>query len=168
METVLEPTTRKRRKWLHWAVLLGLLLAVVTSGGAWWLLRDRQPPLTAEEQPFVGVWEPPAPIRTGSLPVETVAHEFRADRKVIYHRRDPRTGAYSTEDTGIRWRAADGKFFYCFRARSGPLGLISKPADVEMQVTWDGPDRIRLALVHHGPGNQPTDEFTRRPAAGGP
>lgn len=169
METVVvEPTTCKRRKWLLRVALLGLVLAVVSASLAWWLLRNRQPPLTAEEHQFVGIWEPPGPIRTGSLPGETVAHEFRADRKVIYHRHDPRTGARYTEDKGIRWRAADGKFFYCFLARSGPFGLISKPADVEMQVTWDGPDRIRMTLVHHGPGNPSTDEFTRRPAAGGP
>lgn len=167
MASVLEPTTHKRRTWLRRAVLLGLVLVVVTSGGAWWLLRDRQPPLTAEEQQFVGYWEPPAPIRTGSLSVDTVGYEFRADRKVIYHRRDPRTGTRSADDTGIRWRATDGKFFHCTHARR-LLGIVTEPVVLERQVAWDGPDHCRMALVHHGPGGAPTDELTRRPLPGGP
>ena len=91
MATVVEPTTRNRRTWLRRAGLLSLLLLVVMSGTTWWL--SRVPPLTAEEQPFVGYWEPPAPIQSTGMPVETVGYEFRADRTVLYHRRDPRTGA---------------------------------------------------------------------------
>jgi len=159
MESVLEPTTSKRKKWLLRAVLLGLVLVIVTSGGAWWLLRDRQPPLTAEEQQFVGYWEPPALIRTATVPYETVGYEFRADRKVIYHRRDPKTGARSTDDTGVRWRAADDKFFYSTRARR-MLGFVSEPVVLETRVIWYGPDR--LSLVHHGGSGPPTDELTRR------
>jgi hypothetical protein len=166
MESVLEPGTRNRRKWLVRAVLLGFVLVIATSGGVWWLLRDRQPPLTAEEQPFVGYWEPPAPIRSGTVPYETVGYEFRTDRKVIYHRRDPKTGARSTEDTGVRWRAADDRFFYSTRARR-MLGLVSEPVVIEMRVTWDGPDHCRMALVHHGPGGASTDDLTRRPAPEG-
>src|SRR5437588_11074765 len=116
MAAVLEPSTRKRREWLRWAVLLGVLLLIATPAGVWWLFRERpQPPLTAEEQQFVGRWEPASPIRTAS-PVETVAHEFRADRNVIYHRHDTRTGARYTEDMGLNWRAGDGQLFYCYLA----------------------------------------------------
>lgn len=168
MATVLEPSTRKPRTRLRRAGLLGLLLMILVFCGAWWLLRPQEPPLTAAEQPFVGRWELPAPVRSASHPTETVAHEFRADRKVIYHRRDPKTGTRSTEDTGVRWRAEDDKFFYCTRARKWPLGIVSEPVVLEMQVTWDGPDHCRMALVHHGKGEAPTDDLTRHPAAEGP
>jgi hypothetical protein len=168
MAIVLDPSTHKRRTRLRWAALLGLLLMILAFSGAWWLLRPTEPPLTAAEQPFVGYWEPPAPVRVGSRTDETVGFEFRTDRKVIYHRRDPKTGARSTEDTGVRWRAEDDTFFYCARARKWPLGIVSEPVVLEMHVTWDGPDHCRMSLVHHGKGGTPTDDLTRRPAPGGP
>ena len=167
MESVLEPTARKRRTWLRWILLLGFPLVIVTSGVAWWLVQDRQPPLTAEEQPFVGYWEPSGATPSPSRPGNTVGYEFRADRKVMYHRRDPQTGNRYSEDMGVRWRAEDGKFFYSTRAKR-LFGFVSEPVVLEMRATWDGPDRIHMALVHHGPGGQPTDDLTRRPLPGGP
>jgi hypothetical protein len=160
MATALEPTTRQRRKWFRRALLLGLLLLVAVGGVAWRLLRPQ--PLTAEEQQFVGMWAPPSPIRTASLPVDTVAYEFRADRKVIYHRHDPRTGARYTEDMGIRWRADKGQFIYCGRDPRPLVGIIApKPLEIEMRVVWDGPDRCHMATVFHGPAGPATQDFTR-------
>jgi hypothetical protein len=141
-----------------WIVVLLLMITVVVI---WWV-QNRPAPLTAAEQPFVGSWARPAPIPIAGTTDETLGCEFRADRVVLYHRRNTITGQRTAVDTGIRWRSVGDQFFYTFKDPQLIIGHFKKPLDIEMQVAWDGNDRLRLATVHYAPDGRPSiDEFSR-------
>jgi hypothetical protein len=150
----------KSRVWLRAALVILFFLAVAFGVALWW--RMQPAPLTVEETPYVGVWTPTVPIKPMANGAETLAYEFRPDRKIMYHRRDPKTGERYTEYMGITWRATAGQFVYVGRAPHVILGnLHTSEMDLEMNVTWDGPDRCRMATAFHGDGGPQVQELVR-------
>jgi hypothetical protein len=151
---VAEPATptnmRNRRKRLRWAAALGVLLLAFAGGVTWWAFYV--PPLTEEEQRFVGYWtsprpeKPMTPAERRANPIETLAVEYRADRELIWHRHDTRTGDKFAETFG-RWTAKDGQLMetYSQRYQVGRLlrGEVRQPLQTYVyRVVWENPDRF--------------------------
>lgn len=170
-----EPATpaspRRRRKWVWCAAALGFLLAAA-GGLVWWAQRDD--PLTAEEQPFVGCWKPSTPYDHLWVndPTRTEAVEYRADRTVRAHCIETRTGERSVFELPVKWHVCRGHLIVVYppdpfsRAARGDFRLRDETDD---RITWQGPDRYLSDRENLPPGcTGTTVVYTRCPAPGGP
>jgi hypothetical protein len=168
------PTTpRKRRRWPRWAAALALLLLAAGGVGAWWAFYE--PPLTEEEQRFVGCWNHPPPEKPMSPadrranPIIGLADEYRADRTFHSHCLDTRTGVRFVELQG-RWHAKDGvlscKYQRTYRVRELVQGdLRQSPQTYVYRVVWENPDRFVTNRIDIPPGVWwPTTIHLRCPA----
>lgn len=168
-----EPTTTPctRRKWRRWAAVLGLLLALV-GGLIWWVVRV--PPLTAEEQQFVGVWKRSSEVdhlmTNGWHRLEAV--EFRADRSIRYHYIVTETGERFAHE-GPKWSVSRGRMTEVYHTRSvsgfarGDFRLTNT---TDLRIAWDGTDRFVADRADPPPPRvtYPTLIYTRCPASESP
>jgi hypothetical protein len=117
-------------------------LAVLAAGAGayWWAVR---PPLSDEERDLVGSWA----FRLDGATGDILEYEFRPDRTCRMRGRDPRTGATTTDLSGLSWGLSDGRLVV-----RHPDGAVASPwhvlpsqrsADEVFRLTPDGPDRFR-------------------------
>ena len=175
--TVSAPVTtaspRKRRKWLRRMAVLGLLLLAVAGVGAWQVFYE--PPLTEEEQRFVGFWKPSGGYEYLWVdePVQTVAFEYRADGTIRCHRIDTKTKVRSVVENGLTWRVSHGQmvnnYLGSHTLKRHLSGDFTRTQKLSWQITWDGPNQFRADRIDQPPGVRwPTFVYTRCPDPGGP
>jgi hypothetical protein len=166
------PTTpRKRRRWPRWAAALALVL-LAGGGVVWWVMRV--PPLTAEEQQFVGVWKRSSEVdhlmANGWHRLEAV--EFRADRTIRYHYIVTETGARFAHE-GAKWSVYRGRLTEVYPTdpvsgfARGDFRLRTK---IDWRIMWEEPNRFVADRADQPPPRvtYPTLTYTRCPAPGGP
>jgi len=107
----------------------------------------RVPPLTAEEQQFVGYWKRSfdGDHRSANGWHRLEAIEFRADRTIRYHYIATETGERFAHDHRRTWSVSRGRLTEVYPAdpASGFLrGNFRFHMKDELRIVWDGPDRF--------------------------